>query len=215
MADDFFLCFEEAAPEANGTIPASRETAATKTFNLLQLLNCTSPPEKTSTSTLSRTRGQRSAQSHTNHDRYAPLVIGQRGRRKVWISRSGIFDCGFGGACLREQRPRTSLSSVSKHSFQFVASVVLLLAALTPLMECFDHWDKPGPPINDTEIHLTAWFVGVGVVLTLAKVMRRAVAMVATTFERREAFVAWPLLHVSDGSLVEPTGSPPRIPLRI
>lgn len=96
-----------------------------------------------------------------------------------------------------------------------MASVVLLLAALTPLMECFDHWDKPGPPINDTEIHLTAWFVGVGVVLTLAKVMRRTVAMVATKMERREAFVVWPLLRVFDGAQVEPTGSPPLISLRI
>ncbi len=96
-----------------------------------------------------------------------------------------------------------------------MASVVLLLAALTPLMECFDHWDKAGPPINDTEIHLTAWFVGVGVVLTLAKVVRRAVAMVAAEMEPGEPFVAWPLLHMSVGLQVEPTGSPPLIPLRI
>lgn len=96
-----------------------------------------------------------------------------------------------------------------------MASVVLLLAALTPLMECFDHWDKAGPPVNDTEIHLTAWFVGVGVVLTLAKVMRRAVAVAVSKVERREAVVAWPLLRVFDGRQVEPTGSPPLIPLRI
>lgn len=43
VAGDFFLCFEVVAPEANGTVPASRETAATNTLNLLQLLNCTSP----------------------------------------------------------------------------------------------------------------------------------------------------------------------------
>lgn len=96
-----------------------------------------------------------------------------------------------------------------------MATVVLLAAALTPLMECFDHWDKAGPPVNDTEIHLTAWFVGVGVVLTLAKVMQRAVAMVASKAERREAFVAMPALRAFDGARVEPTGSPPLIPLRI
>ena len=104
---------------------------------------------------------------------------------------------------------------MSKRVFQIVAAMVLLAAALTPLMECFDHWDKAGPPVNDTEIHLTAWFVGVGVVLTLAKVMRRAVAMVAMKMERRETFVAWPLLRVFDGMQVVPTGSPPLIPLRI
>ncbi|WP_188760015.1 hypothetical protein [Edaphobacter acidisoli] len=41
---DFFLCLDVVvAPEANETIPASRETAATKPFNLPQLLNRTSP----------------------------------------------------------------------------------------------------------------------------------------------------------------------------
>jgi len=49
--------------------------------------------------------------------------------------------------------------------------MVLILAALTPLMECFDHWDKHPGPANDTEIHLTAWFVGVGIVLTLAELL--------------------------------------------
>jgi hypothetical protein len=53
-----------------------------------------------------------------------------------------------------------------------VAGIVLILAALTPLMECFDRWDKNPSPASDTEIHLTAWFVGVGIVLTLAKLVR-------------------------------------------
>ncbi|GGA55360.1 hypothetical protein GCM10011507_03270 [Edaphobacter acidisoli] len=109
----------------------------------------------------------------------------------------------------------TNLEVVSKRVFQIVATVVLLAAALTPLMECFDHWDKAGPPVNDTEIHLTAWFVGVGVVLTLAKVMQRAVKIVATRVQHPEAFVVWPMLHAFDSAHVEPTGSPPPIPLRI
>ena len=114
-----------------------------------------------------------------------------------------------------EKLQATSLEAVSKRVFQIVATVVLLAAALTPLMECFDHWDKAGPPVNDTEIHLTAWFVGVGVVLTLAKVMQRAVTMVATKVQRRDASIVWTTLCAFDPAHVEPTGSPPLIPLRI
>lgn len=101
-------------------------------------------------------------------------------------------------------------------AFQIAAYVVMVLAALTPLLECFDHWDtKPGPE-NDTEIHLTAWFVGVGVVLTLATTVRLVASPTGSKMPRRLWRVALRhgIARVAVG-VVEPTGSPPPLPLRI
>ena len=95
--------------------------------------------------------------------------------------------------------------------------VVLLLATLTPLANCFDTWDK-GPaaaPANDTELHLTALFVGAGFVLVLPKLVRR--------FRIVAGCAGWVATH-SASSLGEftlarsrpaPSASPPAIPLRI
>ena len=104
---------------------------------------------------------------------------------------------------------------MSRRIFQIVAAAVLIFAALTPLMECFDHWDKSPAPANDTEIHATALFVGVGIVLTLAELLRYVPKLVQRgdySFPmelQRQAIWIW-----QDVSL-EPTGSPPVIPLRI
>jgi hypothetical protein len=104
---------------------------------------------------------------------------------------------------------------VSRRTFQLVAALVILLAALTPLMECFDHWDtKPGPG-NDTEISLTAWFVGVGVVLTLAESLRRIAPLAVTRMKQARLVNSRPTPRRRESRAVEPTGSPPLIPLRI
>jgi hypothetical protein len=104
---------------------------------------------------------------------------------------------------------------VSRRIFQLVASAVLILAALTPLMECFDRWDRSAGPVSDSEIHLTAWIVGVGIVLTLAKLLRYVPALVRSAKEANQALPIWQALRQGEDDRVEPTGSPPVIPLRI
>jgi hypothetical protein len=103
---------------------------------------------------------------------------------------------------------------VSRRVYQLAGTLILLLAALTPLMECFDRWDKDPGPANDTEIHLTAWFVGVGVVLTLAKLLRRLPALAITRATRRRFFQI-PASRLVGIERPAPTGSPPLLPLRI
>jgi hypothetical protein len=108
-----------------------------------------------------------------------------------------------------------TLNVMSSRLFQLAAGIVLILAALTPVMECFDRWDKNPGPANDTEIYLTAWFVGVGIVLTLAKLLRYIPTFASShgrgnsIFSVRQALV-W--VHVD---AVAPAASPPDIPLRI
>lgn len=95
---------------------------------------------------------------------------------------------------------------------------MLLLAALTPLMECFDHWDKHPGPANDTEIHLTAWFIGAGVVLSLAELLRYTPSLTASKPTRRYSFKTPTTIRQPQSIRVEPTGSPPiplTAPLRI
>jgi hypothetical protein len=104
---------------------------------------------------------------------------------------------------------------VSRRTFKFVSVIVLLLAALAPLVESFDHWDKNPGPSNDTEIHLTAWFVGVGIVLVLAELMRWAPAFVISKFRYVVMDRLWSRLWFGVRKRVQPTESPPLIPLRI
>lgn len=101
-------------------------------------------------------------------------------------------------------------------AFQIAAYVVMALAALTPLLECFDHWDTTPGPENDTEIHLTAWFVGVGVVLTLVTTVKLVAGPVGSNVSRRlwHPLLDYGITRQAVG-IVEPTGSPPPIPLRI
>ncbi len=104
---------------------------------------------------------------------------------------------------------------MSRRLFQVIAGIVLVLAALTPLMESFDRWDSDPGPVSDTEIHLTAWFVGVGIVLTFAKRLRY-IPYLASSNERPYQILstrAAERLYTDDA--LEPTGSPPLTPLRI
>ena len=104
---------------------------------------------------------------------------------------------------------------MSRRVFQLAGMLVLVLATLTPFAECFDRWDKNPGPANDTEIHLTAWFVGVGIVLTLAKLLRRLPPLAATppTRDCSAGLRSTPRLAHEAPPL--PTGSPPLISLRI
>jgi hypothetical protein len=105
--------------------------------------------------------------------------------------------------------------AVSRRVFQLAGVLILILATLTPLMECFDRWDANPGPANDTEIHLTAWFVGVGVVLTLAELLRRLPALAVSRTTRNLSFHLPRALQLVHNERPAPTGSPPLIPLRI
>ena len=104
---------------------------------------------------------------------------------------------------------------MSRRLFQVVARIVLVLAALTPLTECFDSWERTPFPARDTEMYLTAVFVGVGLVLTLAKLLKYVPAIVGSTRGFDRVRPAWVALRLENDDPLEPTGSPPVIPLRI
>src|SRR5713101_6520192 len=99
---------------------------------------------------------------------------------------------------------------MSRRLFQIVVAIILAAATLTPLLETFDRWDKNPGPDSDTEIHVTAWFVGLGVTLVVARALRyvptlakigRQVRSSAT----RTALVSW------ERPRFEPDVSPPPI----
>lgn len=106
---------------------------------------------------------------------------------------------------------------MSKRAFQIAVALVLFFGTLTPLANCFDTWDK-GPaaaPANDTEIHLTAWVVGVGFVLVMTKSMRYIPAFTRgvqhTDCLRSIPAFSFAACH----EYPEPTSSPPVVALRI
>jgi hypothetical protein len=104
---------------------------------------------------------------------------------------------------------------MSRRVFQLAGTLVLLLAALTPLAECFDRWDKDPGPANDTEIHLTAWFAGVGFVLTLTNLLRYVPTLTRSRAARSHSSHIATALCQGEKAPPAPTGSPPLIPLRI
>jgi hypothetical protein len=100
--------------------------------------------------------------------------------------------------------------------FQIAAGFVLILATLTPLMELVDHWDGNVAPINDTELNVTAWFVGVGLVLTLSTLVPYIPALAGSRRQTRLRLGAPRALRPTDeDKCPAATGSPPLIPLRI
>lgn len=122
------------------------------------------------------------------------------------------------GCCLRVVLCRSFQAgysyNVARCVFQLVAGLVLILATLTPLANCFDSWDKRQPPVNDTEFQLTALYVFAGFAMVLPKFLRkfsnRAIALARMLqFSRPVA------LSCSDWVKPEPSASPPLIPLRI
>jgi len=108
------------------------------------------------------------------------------------------------------------LRLVVRRIFQLAASLVLILATVTPLMEVFDHWDKNVVPANDTELRVTAWFVCAGLVLTVAKLLRYVPALRGSKRYSGQLFQAPAALRLDAIASPAPTGSPPSlIPLRI
>lgn len=104
---------------------------------------------------------------------------------------------------------------VRHRAFQFVAGLVLIFATLTPLVNCFDSWDKGQPPANDTELQVTALFLGAGFVLVLPQLVPW---LFDRTVRREQAPTmasdrAAPL--AAHASRPVPSVSPPPIPLRI
>ncbi len=91
----------------------------------------------------------------------------------------------------------------------------MILAALTPLMESFDRWDNDPGPVSDTEIHLTAWFVGVGIVLTFVRRLRFIPYLASSNERTYQILPAWAAERSWTDNDLEPTGSPPLISLRI
>jgi hypothetical protein len=93
--------------------------------------------------------------------------------------------------------------------------MVLLLVVLTPLAESFDHWDKNPGSSNDTEIHLTAWFAGVGIVLALAEQLRWAPTFAILNSRCFVVTLPWSPFSAAVSDQIKPTESPPLISLRI
>jgi hypothetical protein len=104
---------------------------------------------------------------------------------------------------------------MSRRVFQIVVAIILAAATLTPLLETFDRWDKNPGPDSDTEIHVTAWFVGLGVALVVARALRYVptLAKIGRQFRASQTCTAF----VSrERPRFEPDVSPPPlIPLRI
>ena len=97
---------------------------------------------------------------------------------------------------------------MSRRLFQIVVTIILAAATLTPLLETFDRWDKNPGPNSDTEIHITAWFVGLGAALVVARALRYVprlakIGRQVLASEICTAFVSWELPHL------EPDLSPP------
>jgi hypothetical protein len=107
------------------------------------------------------------------------------------------------------------LSPVARRLFQLAAGFVLILVTLTPLMECFDHWDKNAVPANDTELNITGWLIGAGIALAMAKLPRYIPTITASQKSSGRPRQAAAALRAVATNRPAPTGSPPPIPLRI
>jgi hypothetical protein len=95
--------------------------------------------------------------------------------------------------------------------------VILLFATLTPLANCFDTWDK-GPaaaPANDTELHVTALFVGAGVLLVLPKLVRPFLLIAARVGKADQPSAPFVQRFFFHRATPVPSASPPPIPLRV
>jgi hypothetical protein len=88
-------------------------------------------------------------------------------------------------------------------------------------MECFDQWDSVPGPAGDTELHLLAWFLGIGLVFTLAKLLRYIPLLIeiprfAGSNLLDQALSKWNSVQQGLDEGLEPMGSPPSTtPLRI
>src|SRR6266851_5640130 len=96
---------------------------------------------------------------------------------------------------------------MSRRLFQIVVAIILAAATLTPLLEAFDRWDKNPGPDSDTEIHVTAWFVGLGVALVVARALRYVPTPAKIGRQARESQVCTALIAQSSRVTGELTGT--------
>jgi hypothetical protein len=115
----------------------------------------------------------------------------------------------------RDQLRTAILGSVARRIFQLAAGLVLILVTLTPLAESFDHWDKHVVPANDTELNITAWFVGVGIAVALAKLLRYVPTLAFSSRRPGRPRLAPTALRAVAADRPASTASPPLVPLRI
>jgi predicted component of type VI protein secretion system len=104
---------------------------------------------------------------------------------------------------------------VARRIFQLAAGLVLVLVVLLPLAECFDRWDNHVVPANDTELNLTMWIAGAGMVLALSKLLRCVPTPAASTGRALRACFDLGDLEVFARKLPASTAGPPSTPLRI
>ena len=104
---------------------------------------------------------------------------------------------------------------MARRIFQFAAGLVLILVTLTPLAESFDHWDKHVVPANDTELNITAWFVGVGIAVALAKLLRYVPTLASSKRRPGLPHASLACLRAVAAERPASTASPPLVPLRI
>jgi hypothetical protein len=105
---------------------------------------------------------------------------------------------------------------MSKQFYRLIAGVVLMLAAMMPLVECLDRWDGSSTtPSNDTELRLMVGFTGIGALLTLAKLVRRDPDIAMFVSRVSHAGPDKPQLREGCSERLEPATSPPPLLLRI
>ena len=99
--------------------------------------------------------------------------------------------------------------------FQIVVAIILAAATLTPLVEAFDRWDKNPGPDSDTEIHVTAWFVGLGVALVVARALRYIPALAKIGRQVGASQTCTAFVSRERPRFEPDVSPPPLIPLRI
>jgi hypothetical protein len=106
------------------------------------------------------------------------------------------------------------LKLVRDRIFQIVVGLVLIFAALTPLVECFDHWDGNVVPATDTELRTTALFAVAGLVLAMLYLVLNLPGQVKGAEPVRQKSPQRAAVTPGN-SRPEPTSSPRLVPLRI
>jgi hypothetical protein len=104
---------------------------------------------------------------------------------------------------------------VSRRVFQCIAGLILVFATLTPLVNCFDTWDKNQPPVNDTELRVTVLFVVAAFVQALPRLVRKFLILSINLRWISRPLPSAVALSCSGWVRPEPAASPPLISLRI
>ena len=77
-----------------------------------------------------------------------------------------------------------------KRLLQFGLLLLGLATLLAPLVEFFDRWDPPGPPLNDTELGVFGFILVLALILLVSKLMAMLDKLVAigTVFRPQSSF---------------------------